>query len=77
VPKACFGSSGGTSLTTLAAGSAEGLKDGVLRFNMQMVRAVVAAGMGRCWPLGWVVAHDPRRELCTVTVERSRADVSA
>jgi hypothetical protein len=73
-----LGSSGGTSLTTSGVlRSAEVLRMGVLRFNMQKVRAVVAAGRGRCWPLGWVVAHDLRRELCTVTVERGRAGVSA
>jgi len=43
VPKGMLGGSGGTSLTILALEERRKVEDGVLRFNMQKVRAVVAA----------------------------------
>lgn len=53
------------------------VQDGVRRVEMQTLRALLAAEMGRCWPLIWFVAHDLRRELCTITVERRGAGTSA
>ena len=79
MPKACLVVSGGTSLTTLALETAQkGFEDeGTPVQICKWVRAVIAAGMGRCWPLGIVIAHDLRRELCTVTGERKYAGVTA
>jgi hypothetical protein len=49
------------------------IEDGVRRGDMQVFRVLVLAGMDRCWPLIWVVAHDLGRDLCTVTVQRGGA----